>query len=82
MRNRLIVLGVIAVGAGFPAGALAYLDPGTESILVQGLIAAVAGTAAAVGLYWQRIKSFFSARSRRRNEPPARRDDEQARHGR
>jgi len=37
----------------------AYLDPGTGSILLQGLIAAVAGVMATGGLYWSRIKNFF-----------------------
>lgn len=39
--------------------AYAYLDPGTGSILLQGLIAAIAASTATVSLYWSRIKSFF-----------------------
>ena len=40
--------------------AYAYLDPGTGSMLLQGLIAAVAGGLAAGGMYWAKIKNFFS----------------------
>ncbi len=40
--------------------AYAYLDPGTGSMLLQGLIAAVAGGMAAAGMYWTKIKNFFS----------------------
>ena len=41
----------------------AYLDPGTGSILLQGLLAAIAGSLVAVKLYWAKIKSFFSSKS-------------------
>jgi len=37
----------------------AYLDPGTGSILIQGLIAAIAGGLFTIRLYWQKVKSFF-----------------------
>ena len=37
----------------------AYLDPGTGSILLQGLIAGIAGGLVAMRLYWTRVKSFF-----------------------
>jgi hypothetical protein len=38
---------------------LAYLDPGTGSIMIQGLIAAFAGGALVVKLYWRKIKRLF-----------------------
>jgi uncharacterized membrane protein len=44
----------------FSKPAYAYLDPGTGSILLQGLIAAVAGVLATGGIYWNKIKNFFS----------------------
>lgn len=40
--------------------ALAYLDPGTGSILLQGLLALIAGTTVTVRLYWSKLKRFFS----------------------
>jgi hypothetical protein len=40
--------------------AYAYLDPGTGSILLQGLIAGVAGGLVAGRLYWSRVKHFLS----------------------
>jgi len=42
----------------FVEKAYAYLDPGTGSILLQGLIAAVIGGLVSGRLYWQRIKSL------------------------
>jgi len=39
--------------------ALAYLDPGTGSILLQGVIASIAAALAAGGVFWHRIKETF-----------------------
>jgi hypothetical protein len=39
--------------------AQAYLDPGTGSIALQFLLAAVVGVLATVRLYWDRMKAFF-----------------------
>lgn len=37
----------------------AYLDPGTGSIVIQSLIAAVAAGALIIKTYWYKIRSFF-----------------------
>lgn len=37
----------------------AYLDPGTGSMVVQGVIAAIAAGAVALKLYWKRLRSVF-----------------------
>ena len=39
--------------------AFAYLDPGTGSILLQGLIGGIAGGLVVIRLYWGKIKTFF-----------------------
>jgi hypothetical protein len=39
--------------------AYAYLDPGTGSMLVQGLLAAIAVASATVAAFWTRIVRFF-----------------------
>ena len=41
----------------------AYLDPGTGSIIIQSLIAAIAAGAIVTKTYWYRIKTFFSKSS-------------------
>lgn len=53
-------------GAGAAAGTLlwaaparAYLDPTTGSILLQGLLAGIAGVVVVVRLYWARLKAFL-----------------------
>ncbi len=58
-RKRAVVLWLALNLAGFSAAAHAYLDPGTGSILVQSLLAGIAGAVAIVSLYWQRLKAFF-----------------------
>ena len=52
----------------------AYLDPGTGSILLQGLIAAVAGGLVTLKLYWYKIRSFFS-RGEQRKAATDKKDD-------
>jgi len=52
---------------GYHTSAYAYLDPGTGSIILQGLLAAVAGIIVAGKLYWARIKSFFPSIFSRRS---------------
>lgn len=37
----------------------AYLDPGTGSMVLQAVIAAIAAAAVALKLYWTRLKSLF-----------------------
>ena len=38
----------------------AYFDPGTGSLLLQGLVAALAAAGAATTVYWNKLKSLFS----------------------
>jgi hypothetical protein len=39
--------------------AYAYLDPGTASLLLQGIIGAIAAGLVVIKLYWQRLKALF-----------------------
>jgi hypothetical protein len=39
--------------------AYAYLDPGTGSMLLQGLIGGLAMIISVLSIYWQKVKSFF-----------------------
>ncbi len=47
-----------------PAGAntqgLAYLDPGSGSLLLQLALAALLGAAVLIRAFWKRIKAFFA----------------------
>jgi hypothetical protein len=57
--SRFII--ALVIGIGYVSPSYAYLDPGTGSIILQGLLAAIAGMTAALGMFWQRIKFFFSS---------------------
>ena len=43
----------------FNTNAYAYIDPGLGSIILQGIIAAIAATSLTIKIYWQKIKNFF-----------------------
>ena len=55
-----ILLAAIAIYAVSIGDALAYLDPGTGSIIIQGIIGAIAGGLVVGRMYWQKLKSLFS----------------------
>jgi len=44
----------------YTSPAFAYLEPGTGSMLVQGLIGGVAMVMSFLSIYWQKVKAFFS----------------------
>jgi hypothetical protein len=69
-RRRSIPLLIIAWVVLFPPRAMAYLDPGTGSLVVQSLIAALAAVGFGVRLYWSRIRQLFG-RSNNTSEPKA-----------
>ena len=54
----LLSLAALLISSG---DAYAYLDPGTGSILLQGLIAGIAAASVVVGGYWSKVKAFFSS---------------------
>ena len=60
----LVICSCLIIAAFWPGTALAYIDPGTGSILIQGIIAAVAAIGVTLKLYWHRIVGFF------RRKPP------------
>ena len=43
----------------YPTYAFAYIDPGTVSILLQGLIAALAASIVTIKIYWNKILKLF-----------------------
>ena len=50
-----LIIGLIS----YTSPAYAYLDPGTGSLLFQGLIAGLATIISVLSIYWQKVKSFF-----------------------
>ncbi len=58
----LLALALVAAGL-WPAPAHAYIDPGTGSFVIQGIIAAVVGAGFAVKVFWHRIVSAITGKS-------------------
>ena len=59
---------IIALTTLTISNAHAYLDPGTGSALIQGLIAAVALLGVTLKAYWFRILAFFSPNKKQDDE--------------
>ena len=55
-NSRLLATCVLLASS---APAYAYIDPGTGSALIQGLIAAIAALGVTLKLYWHRITGVF-----------------------
>jgi len=55
LKSFLLIIGLIS----YTSPVFAYLDPGTGSILLQGLIGGAAVTISFFSLYWQKVKAFF-----------------------
>lgn len=51
----------------FNTNAYAYLDPGLGSIILQGIIAAIAATSLTIKIYWQKIKAFFKKKKKNKD---------------
>jgi hypothetical protein len=58
--SKLVAVALLLLLSSAPA--YAYLDPGTGSMLVQGLVAGLAVASAAVAAFWTRIRQLFSGR--------------------
>lgn len=57
------ILGMlVVVSLGLPAAAHAYIDPGTGSFVIQGIIAAVVGAGVAIKMFWGRIKAAITGK--------------------
>jgi hypothetical protein len=59
MKLPIQICCVLTIFAVFSNAAYAYLDPGTGSILFQGLIAAIATGLATGKFWWHRFKGVF-----------------------
>ena len=60
--SRLILAAALLCGTCGPA--FAYIDPGTGSMILQGLIGAVAGGLVVAKIYWSKIVGLVSGRAR------------------
>jgi len=70
---------IVMITASFvlisPGAAFAYLDPGTGSMILQGILGGLAAIAVAGKIYWSRLKSFFGFRKTKSDSGSAEGDD-------
>ena len=55
LKFLFLIFGLIS----YTSPAYAYLDPGTGSMLVQGLVGGIAVVMSFLSIYWQKVKAFF-----------------------
>ncbi len=69
------IIAILVFLTAWPGVTWAYIDPGTGSILIQGLIAAFAAVGVTLKLYWHRIIAFFKRRQRPKEPVLSDKDD-------
>ncbi len=65
MRNfaflKFFLIIVVVCYFVYPQRAFAYLDPGTGSLILQMLIAALVAVSFSIKIFWKKIIAFFSS---------------------
>lgn len=46
----------------------AYLDPGTASLVLQGIVGAIGAGIVTMGIYWRKFRGFFRRNDAERSE--------------
>ncbi len=54
-----LIVSILLIVFGFENSALAYLDPGTGSMVLQLLLGGIAGAVVILKLYWRRFVGLF-----------------------
>lgn len=65
-RNLPIIVSLCVIG--YPLDALAYLDAGTGSMIIQSLIGAIVAGIYFIKMYWHRLLTFFGIRKKQGDE--------------
>jgi hypothetical protein len=68
LKNLLAILSFAGLASIFTTStAHAYLDPGTASLILQGIIGVIGAGIVTLGIYWQKFTGLF----RRKNDEDA-----------
>ena len=54
-----VLIGFFLITCLVPPPAMAYIDPGTGSFILQGILAAVVGISVALKIYWRKIMTML-----------------------
>lgn len=64
LRNLPAILSLAGLASFFTTStAHAYLDPGTASLILQGIIGAIGAGIVTLGIYWQKFTGLFRRKS-------------------
>jgi len=66
--KHLIAIALAAAMAALPGTALAYLDPGTGSMLLQVILGGIAAVGVAIKLFWYKIIAFLGFKKKEPGE--------------
>lgn len=53
------IASILIISASAPA--YGYIDPGTGSLIIQGVIGAIAAIGVTLKIYWHKVRVFFSS---------------------
>lgn len=70
MNRNIIVIAMLTALLTYAQDARAYFDPGTGSVILQAVIAAVAAASIGLRTFWSQLKAFL-----RRDKPADARPD-------
>jgi hypothetical protein len=70
ISSRTAFLFVLLYGVSFTEEALAYLDPGSGSMMLQLLLGGIAGVAVVLKLYWNAFVGLFRRKKHQYNSTP------------
>lgn len=71
LMQKLLVLAILCLTS---QPVFAYIDPGTGSALIQGLIAAIAAVGVTAKLYWHRLRAAFGTSPMKEEAQAAKQD--------
>ena len=60
MSKSVLSIFLVLIVITYSQSAVAYLDPGTGSFMIQMLIAGIMGALFTIKLYWFRLKAFLT----------------------
>ena len=64
-RPPYLIIGIVtALSLSAPLSAYGYIDPGTGSQIIQGIIGAIAAIGVTLKIYWHKVKVFLSGGSK------------------
>jgi hypothetical protein len=78
MTTRSIALLLLLFIVFAPFDAFAYLDPGTGSAILQGIIGGIAALGVVLKLYWHRLLKLFGIRKESSKETQKETDNQPA----